>query len=389
MMKNGTMLKRFWMLAAGVMLSVSVAACGGSGSGSGGSGGGSGDAKQEETLGAADEEKAKRLAEIDRQITEALLETDYEKALSMKEEMIGLAEELGLSEEYKAIAEKIDQLDTEKNGAEKDDAGKEDTEKKAESSDSLIEFDEVLVAENDTVALYLVSFYAKDVNWSAGAQNEKYISFKAKNKSDHKIFLNPDKFYLNDEKCYVSMADGSISLDAGRSGTFSFCVGSDTKPEHTALKSLDELYGLEGAFSGLHDYDDPKKNKKLEISFSLPKALNGGSDAGDAGAADTGSAGQAEAGAAASVSEEEIDEMLQGTWVTPENTGSFTFTSGKMAIMANGVPMNGTYKINTQDSVIDGEIPAPDATVKIHIPYTITDGVLTVYDNRGGAMEKQ
>ena len=388
MMKNGTMLKRFWMMAAGVILSVSVAACGGSGS----SGSGSAGAKQEETLDAADEEKAKRLAEIDRQITEALLENDYEKVVSMKEEMIGLAEELGLSEEYKAIAEKIDQLDTEKNGAEKNDAEKnddekKDTEKKAESSDSLIEFDEVLVAENDTVALYLVSFYAKDVNWSAGAQNEKYISFKAKNKSDHKILLNPDKFYLNDEKCYVSMADGSISLDAGRSGTYSFCVGSDTKPEHTALGSLDELYGLEGAFSGLHVYDDSKKNKSLEISFSLPKALNGGSDAGDAGAGDTGSAGQAEAGAAASVSEEEIDEMLQGTWII--EGGSFTFTSGKMAIMASGKPMNGTYKINTSDSVIDGEIDQKDSTVTIHLPYTITDGVLTVYNNRGAAMEKQ
>lgn len=97
----------------------------------------------------------------------------------------------------------------------------------------------------------------------------------ATNKSDHKILLNPDKCYLNDEEVRVVMISGSISLDPGKSGNYSFKVEYKTTPDPTPQNSLDELYGLEGAFDGLNVYEDSSRNTKLTVEFSIPNALNG------------------------------------------------------------------------------------------------------------------
>ena len=142
--------------------------------------------------------------------------------------------------------------------------------------ENIIEFDGIILVDNDTVTLELVNFYSDDVNWSGSkAQNEKYITIKATNKTDHEIVLNPGNFYLNNEAAYVMMATGSITPDPGKSAKYSFLIANDTQPEHTALNSIDELYGLEGSFDGLNVYDDSNKNSSLSVTFSIPAALSG------------------------------------------------------------------------------------------------------------------
>jgi hypothetical protein len=152
-----------------------------------------------------------------------------------------------------------------------------EAEEAEETDNDLIEFENVILVDNETLTMELVNFYAQDCNWSSGVQNEKYITVKVTNKTDHGILLNPDKFYLNDEEAWVSITNGSITPDAGKSGTYSFMVATNTMPEHTALDSLDELYGLEGTFDGLNTYDDDN-NTSLEVSFSIPDALGAASD---------------------------------------------------------------------------------------------------------------
>ena len=71
------------------------------------------------------------------------------------------------------------------------------------------------------------------------------------------------------------MISGSISLDPGKSGNYSFKVEYKTTPDPTPQNSLDELYGLEGAFDGLNVYEDSSRNTKLTVEFSIPNALNG------------------------------------------------------------------------------------------------------------------
>ena len=76
-----------WLTA--VMLAVFMSACGGSGNSQKSS-------KTSETLSTENQVKAKHLAEIDTAIKDAVLENDFEKALSMKSEMLELSKELGL-----------------------------------------------------------------------------------------------------------------------------------------------------------------------------------------------------------------------------------------------------------------------------------------------------
>jgi len=175
----------------------------------------------------------------------------------------------------------------------------------ASADSGVINFDDVVLADTDTLTLYLEGFYEKEYNWSTGGtQVEKLFTVKVKNKSDHEIMLNPGNIYINDEKCYVSMENGSIDLDAGKSGSYSFLVAKDTQPDHTALDSLNELYLLEGSFEGLNKYEDYNKNSSLEVSFSIPESVQRDSSAG---------AAESETNPAKAQSETSIDQVQDGT----------------------------------------------------------------------------
>ena len=145
---------------------------------------------------------------------------------------------------------------------------------KSNSKDRVIEFTDVVLIDDDTVKIELVKFYAKDVNWTSGKQNEKYVTFKTTNKSNHEISINPGKFYLNNEEAYVSMVDGSMNPAPGKSGQYSFNVGYNETPEHKALESLDVLYNLEGSFDVMNIFEDSSNNNSYEPEFSFKNALN-------------------------------------------------------------------------------------------------------------------
>ena len=142
-----------------------------------------------------------------------------------------------------------------------------------DSNNEMIEFENIIVADDMDVTIELVNFHTKEYNWTTGMQQEKIVTFRFTNKTDQQLSLHSGNFYLDNEKAYVCMEDGNVSLEAGRAGKYSFIVAENTAPEHTALKSLDELYKLEGTFSGRIEYDSSRKD--VDISFSIPKAING------------------------------------------------------------------------------------------------------------------
>ena len=142
----------------------------------------------------------------------------------------------------------------------------------ASEDDSIIEFDDTILFDEGTVTVELINFYAEDVNWTTGSQNEKHVTFKVTNNADHEIRLDEKDFYINDEICYVCGKSDTIDLAPGKSGTYIYIIAYDTAPEHTALETLDELYYLEGTFTGTNLYDD-SKNSKFEIEFSIQEAI--------------------------------------------------------------------------------------------------------------------
>lgn len=139
-----------------------------------------------------------------------------------------------------------------------------------------IKFEDVVLVDNEKMKIELVMFYSDFVNWGDRVPaNEKYIVVKATNKTDHEFFLNADRFYINDELMHVLTAHGSIAPDPGKTQLATFIIDHDTIPKPTALDSMDELYLLEGKFSGVEKFDEyTMNNRNLEVSFSIPEALN-------------------------------------------------------------------------------------------------------------------
>ena len=144
-----------------------------------------------------------------------------------------------------------------------------------ESSDSsIITFTDVVLFDDKNVTIWIDSFYVEEVNWSSGAQEEKAIAFKAKNKTDHEISLQYT-LYLNDERLWVCMHSGSTSVDAGRVGSAVYYVAYDSAPEHRALNSLDDLYKLNGSVNIFSSYSDYTKNNSYDVDIDLASAING------------------------------------------------------------------------------------------------------------------
>ena len=250
----------------------------------------------------------------------------------------------------------------------------------AETSDGesagIINFDDVILVDNEAVTIKLVNFYEEEVNWSEGAQLEKYITVKATNNTDHEILLNPGKFYIDDEEAYVVMKSGTIAPDPGKSGSYSFMVAYNTTPEHTALESLDELYTLEGSFSGLHKYDDSSKNTSLEVGFSIPNSLNAESAVAEAAEANKGF-------------ENVISALNGNTWYfnggsdTILNSISFSDTEATIAQVyydGNGKHDNGS---NSMTYIVDDtavHVTTADGGT-LDIPYSLNGDTVALGEN--------
>ena len=115
----------------------------------------------------------------------------------------------------------------------------------------------------------MVNFFAEDVNWADGKQNEKKHTIKVTNKSDDEISVWPEDAYLDGEKAYI--VNNPVTVASGMSGNHDFFVAKDTKPEHTALESIDDLYRVEGLFEGRVETDSGSES--FELNFSIPEAL--------------------------------------------------------------------------------------------------------------------
>ena len=89
-----------------------------------------------------------------------------------------------------------------------------------------------------------------------------------------------------------------------------------------------------------------------------------------------------------SASKSDIEAALQGTWLLG-GENSFVFDNGKITISGGGNRLEGTYSVNTTDSVIEATLSASDGNLQIKLPYTYSNGTLTVKNNNGQALVKQ
>ena len=86
---------------------------------------------------------------------------------------------------------------------------------------------------------------------------------------------------------------------------------------------------------------------------------------------------------------EEIDALIQGTWVLLGNN-YFTFDHGKISIVMPNATMNGTYTIDTSNSIINGTMQATNGTANMQLHYGFsTDGDFVLFNNNNIGLVKQ
>ena len=91
------------------------------------------------------------------------------------------------------------------------------------------------------------------------------------------------------------------------------------------------------------------------------------------------------------LSEEEIDELLQGEWELPDGGGTFYFEDGEMTVSSQGMILVGPYEVNLENTCIDAHFKSNDGQVStIHLPYKFDDdGNLILMNNHGGEIKKK
>ena len=81
----------------------------------------------------------------------------------------------------------------------------------------------------------------------------------------------------------------------------------------------------------------------------------------------------------------EVTAGLQGTWVL-NGKNKVKFEQNNLSI---DDVINGTYTVNTEESVIEASMTAVDGNVSIKLPYKFEDGLLKVYNNQGAELVKE
>ena len=168
----------------------------------------------------------------------------------------------------------------------------------AEQNDNAIEFETpIVVAEDENLRVEVVKFYQDYVSWNdhgqpsskkadsttEGATLEKFLVFKYYNKSDQALVVQMDDMYLgSDGASYHSISSPSVEIAEGKNNLGTFLVRTGEKE---TLKSMEELYFLDGQFHVWSKGEDGVLLNQHNLEFSIPNGMNAGSGTSDSDAA--------------------------------------------------------------------------------------------------------
>ena len=139
---------------------------------------------------------------------------------------------------------------------------------------NIIEFEDVILIDDENVTIELVNFYEETKNWDTGTRDEKVISFKVYNNTDHELRISLRDAYIGDEEAWVCMLDGNVGPKPGKSKTLRYYIDYNTSPNPTELESINDLYDLEGYFDIFNSYEDTSKNNGYETEFAIENVVS-------------------------------------------------------------------------------------------------------------------
>lgn len=98
------------------------------------------------------------------------------------------------------------------------------------------------------------------------------------------------------------------------------------------------------------------------------------------------------AAAASSVTEAQVEEMLQGTWNLSSSaggSGAFTFDQGTLTVVGGSSQMNGTYTIDLAGQMVSATLQATDGSVRIELPFQVEGDALQLFNTAGENLIKE
>lgn len=155
----------------------------------------------------------------------------------------------------------------------------------AEQNNNVIEFETpIVVAEDEYLRVELVKFYEEYRLWkqgypysadatTEGAILEKIVVFKICNKTDHTLSVAMSDAYLGNDGAKIFNIGSGYADDvaAGKNILKDFLI---LTAEEETLKSIEELYSLDGDFTVWHKGEDGVLRKNYELKFSIPNGMN-------------------------------------------------------------------------------------------------------------------
>ena len=167
----------------------------------------------------------------------------------------------------------------------------DDVSEAVEQNDNVIEFESpIVVAENEYVRIEVTRFYQEYRSWNGSYPNnadstvedatlEKFLVFKYCNKSDQALVVQMDDMYLgSDGASYYSISSPSVEIAEGKNNLGTFLVQTGEKE---TLKSMEELYFLDGQFYVWSRGEDGVLRNQHNLEFSIPNGMNVGSGTSD------------------------------------------------------------------------------------------------------------
>ena len=146
-----------------------------------------------------------------------------------------------------------------------------------EETDISIDFESpILVYEDDNIRIELQSFFQKFMNWGAGREPafEKGLVFKYYNKTDYEIWFELEQAYLGMDAVMQTIHAGDGRVAPGKASVRAYLINHYDGIKYKPLKSIDDLYLLDGTVRVLHIYGGNQSNKIVKVPFSLPDLMN-------------------------------------------------------------------------------------------------------------------
>lgn len=154
----------------------------------------------------------------------------------------------------------------------------------AKQNENVIEFETpIVVAEDEYLRVEAVKFYQDyrtfDVHGypanaeanTEGATLEKYVVFKYCNKTDHALRIELNEIYLGSDGAFSVYARISDEVAAGKNVLRDHIIQTGGKE---TVKSMEELYSLDGDFYIWHKGDDDVSRDRYRLKFSIPDGYN-------------------------------------------------------------------------------------------------------------------